>query len=93
MENKIVYENLIKAIVHQQEEIIGPIALSQAKTVEGITVHGNDISFDSENPKKILENLVFAYAELFGKASVELSKEAINKLKAPTNILPDILVK
>lgn len=88
-----LYENLIKAIVHQQEEIIGPVALAQAKTVTGIKVNGDNISFTSNNPKKTLEQLVFAYAELFGRASVELSKEAISKVKAPSEILPDILVK
>ena len=91
--DSVVYENLIRAIVHQQEEIIGPVALAQDKTVEGIKVRGNDITFDTNNPKKTLENLVFAYAELFGRASVELSKEAISKVKAPSDILPDILVK
>ena len=91
--DSVVYENLIRAIVHQQEEIIGPVALAQAKTVEGIKVRGNDITFDTNNPKKTLEYLVFAYAELFGRASVELSKEAISKVKAPSDILPDILVK
>ena len=93
MDNNVMYQKIINAIVEQQEEIIGPFALAQARTVQGLEVSGETITIKSDNPKKTIENSVLAYAELFGRAIVELSKEAISKVKAPSDILPDILVK
>lgn len=92
VENLVLYENLINAVVNQQKEIIGPIALVQAKSIKGLKVESGHVVFTSENPKKTLEDLVCSYANLFGKASVELSKEAIEKVHAPKNILPKILI-
>lgn len=91
VENYEMYENLINAVVNQQKEIIGPIALVQAKSIKGLKIENNKVTFTSQNPKKTLEELVYSYADLFGKASIELSKEAIVKIHAPKNILPHIL--
>jgi hypothetical protein len=90
--SKSIYENIVVAIVGEQREVIGPVALEQAGTVEGIEVSGDAIKITGKDPKKVIEDLVVAYAELFGRASVELSKEAVAELKdIPKDSLPKVL--
>lgn len=87
------YSQAIARIIKEQQAIIGPIALDQAKKVMGLQVTGiDDIKF-AGNKKEILGNLVNQYAKLFGKASVEVCKEAfsIYSDKIPATEVPDIL--
>lgn len=87
-----IYEELVKTVVEHQKQIIGPIALMQAKTVAGIKFNGNNIVFTSKDPKEALGLLVKSYADLFGKASIELSKEAVYNMNPPKNLLPKVLL-
>lgn len=91
-DKKVIYQKLAKTVVDYQKQIIGPIAILQAKSITGIKITGEeDVLFTGSDPKKTLELLVRSYADLFGKASIELSKEAVAKVHAPKNILPRIL--
>lgn len=83
------YEQLAKAIVEQQEGIIGPLAWSEAKKVSGLSVNGKQL-FVSGEGIKVLESLVRQYEKLFGRASVEACKDAIRG-KAKVDELPQIL--
>lgn len=80
-------------IIKEQQAIIGPVALDQAKKVSGLSVTSVDDVIISGNKKEVLGNLVNQYAKLFGKASVEVCKEAIEPIsnKIPAGDLPDIL--
>ena len=84
----------VEKIIHEQEKIIGPIALEQAKKVQGLSVDWDkrEISLAGDE-KKVLETLVKQYEMLFGRASIEVCKEAIGSLsdKISQNDLPDIL--
>jgi len=84
---------VISRIIKEQQAIIGPIALSQAQQVAGIVVTSADDVKVTGNGKDVLESLVNQYAKLFGKASVEVCKEAIEPFsdKISPNDLPDIL--
>lgn len=87
------YATAISKIIKEQQAIIGPIALDQAKKVTGLTVEG---AFDVKitgNKKEVLESLVNQYAKLFGKASIEVCKEAFFEVseKIPSSDIPDIL--
>lgn len=87
-----IYEELVKTVVEHQKQVIGPIAVMQAKTVSGIKFNGDSVEFTAKNPKEALGLLVKSYADLFGKASIALSKEAVYNMKPPKNLLPKVLL-
>lgn len=79
-------------IIKEQQAIIGPVALDQAKKVAGLSINGEDIKVIG-NKKETLEHLVKQFEKLFGKASVQVCKEAFSAYAekiAPSDI-PDIL--
>lgn len=85
---------IAERIIRAQENIVGPIALEQANKVAGLKVNWpkHQISLEG-NQKDILENLVKQYEHLFGPASVEVCREAIQTIKsqATKDQLPQIL--
>ena len=76
-----VYAQIAQKIIAQQETIIGPVAIEQAKSVSGLKVDWSkhEVSV-SGNEASVIDNLVAQYQELFGKISVEVCKEAAGKL-------------
>lgn len=87
------YTQIISRIIKEQQTIIGPIAMDQAKKVEGLQVlSANDVKVVGSG-KDVLTKLVNQYAKLFGKASVEVCKEAFEPYqdKIPSSGVPDIL--
>ena len=79
-------------IIKEQQAIIGPVALDQAKKVAGLSINGEDIKVTG-NKKETLDKLVKQFEKLFGKASVQVCKEAFSSYAekiAPSDI-PDIL--
>lgn len=87
------YTRGISQIIKEQQAIIGPVALDQAKKVSGLQVSGVDDVKITGNKKEVLGNLVNQYAKLFGRASIEVCKEAFQQYsdKIPTSEIPDIL--
>lgn len=89
-----IFAILAAKIIEEQETIIGPIALEQARKVPGLNVdwprHQVLLQGDKKN---ILENLVKQYETLFGRASVEVCKEAVSRYKTqvPSDQLPQVL--
>lgn len=83
----------VSRIIKEQQAIIGPVALDQAKKVSGLEVSSVDDIKVSGNKKEVLNNLVNQYSKLFGKASVEVCKEAFEPYsdKIPSADIPDIL--
>ena len=88
---------VIKSIVTHQQMVMGPLAIEQANTVEGLRVEGGGKVVVSSNakssPSDILLNLVKKYEKLFGQASVEVCKDAIKEsgVQIDDNNLPKIL--
>lgn len=80
-------------IIKEQQAIIGPIALDQAKKVSGLQVSSADDVKVTGNSKEVLTSLVSQYEKLFGRASVEVCKEAFEPFsdKIPAAEVPDIL--
>ena len=87
------YAQAISNIIKQQQAIIGPVALDQAKKVSGLEVSGADDVKITGNKKEVLDSLVHQFEKLFGKASVEVCKEAFEPYqdKIPATEVPDIL--
>lgn len=77
-----IFAILAEKIIEEQETIIGPIALEQAKKVPGLKIdwQKHEVSLEG-NKTQILQNLVDQYRALFGQASVEVCKEAIVRYK------------
>ena len=88
-----ILAQVVERIIEEQEKIIGPIALEQARKVEGLSVDWDKHEVVlTGNEKNILEKLVRNYESFFGRASIEVCKDAARTIadKSP-NDLPDIL--
>jgi len=87
-------QSLVRAIVTQQQMIIGPLAVVQANKVNGLKI-SEDIRNVTVSGKftDVLTDLVKQYEQLFGQASVEVCKDAMRELhiKIPLEDLPEIL--
>ena len=94
MERQEHYQQMVIEIVSAQIEIIGPVAIEQAKNVSGLQLDWNTKKVHIEgSPQKVINDLVEQYKILFGQISVEVCKEAITKhLQAlTTEDLPEAL--
>lgn len=89
-----IFAQLAEKIIREQEGIIGPVALEQARKVPGLTYDEKkgEVMLKG-NSTDILEKLVEKYKELFGQASVEVCKEASRKFlpEIPKEKIPRIL--
>lgn len=87
---------IVKVIVQQQKGIIGPLAVVQANKVTGLKVDdtgGIKVEVTESDSAKLLNALINRYEELFGKASIEVCRDAVKEIKPviPTKELPPIL--
>lgn len=88
-----IYAEIVDRIIKEQQSIIGPLALEQARKVEGLSVlDGNRVRVQG-NGKEVLEHLVSQYEKFFGKASIEVCKDALTPIKDKlTSVdLPEVL--
>lgn len=85
---------VVRAIVDEQKNIIGPLAIEEANKVVGLKVSDDletiQVSGESKN---VLADLVGQYEKLFGQASIEVCKDAVREVQPPipTKDLPAIL--
>lgn len=88
---------VIESIIVSQQNVMGPLALEQANTVSGLLVDESGkvkITLKKNaTTKDLLQNLVKKYEQLFGRASIEVCKDAIKEsgVKLDKKDLPDIL--
>ena len=76
-----IFDQISMRIIKEQELIIGPIAWEEAKKVPGLRVDQKnaEVSFEGD-AKEILNKLVGQYSRLFGRASTEACKDAVQDL-------------
>jgi hypothetical protein len=88
------FAQIVSKIIKEQQTIIGPLALEQAKKVQGITIKSTDDIVVSGDHKTVLNNLVSQYAKIFGEASVQVCRDAFEQYqdKIPPQEIPEILV-
>ena len=90
-----ILEQVAEKIIEEQEKIIGPIALEQAKKVPGLTVNlqKHEVKIEGDQ-KEILQKLVEQYQHLFGQASVEVCKDAVKDIikQAPSDKIPSLIL-
>jgi hypothetical protein len=75
------FSQAVQSIVNEQETIIGPLALEQARKVKGleIDIATHQVKFDG-NKTEILDHLVRQYQAIFGQTSVQVCKDAVQPL-------------
>lgn len=83
----------VSKIIKEQQAIIGPVALDQAKKVTGLTIGSGDDVKVTGNKKEALGDLVKQFEKLFGRASVQVCKEAFEPFadKISQTDIPEIL--
>lgn len=81
-------------IIKEQELIIGPVAWEEAGKVSGLSIDQShsSVSFAGDE-RDIINRLVAQYERLFGKASHEVCREAVQDLLAelPPDQIPSSL--
>lgn len=88
----VSYEQIVQNIIKEQEKVIGPLALDQAKKVHGISVDtGNQSATIEGDKREAVEELVKQYEHLFGKIAIEVCKEALKNMNVQKEELPGIL--
>lgn len=89
-----VFAQMAVKIIKEQESIIGPIALEQARKVQGLDVDWSKKEvIISGNESATLEKLIEQYQHLFGQTSVEVCKDAVKGMKSeiPADKMPPLL--
>lgn len=72
-------------IIKEQEEVIGPLAWSEARKVPGLKVvdsRKGEVSIESPDPKPVIDGLVNQYEKLFGLASHDVCHSAVASMLA-----------
>ena len=90
-----IFDQISIRIIKEQELIIGPVAWDEAKKVPGLHVinqQKGEVSFDGDG-KETVNKLVAQYTRLFGRASSEVCKEAVQDLivELPKDQVPSSL--
>lgn len=89
------FSQITERIIKAQESIIGPIAVEQAQKVPGLVFDkkANKITI-SGNKTQVVEQLIEKYQALFGKASVDVCKDAAKDFiaKLPKDQVPPLLL-
>lgn len=83
------FEQITVKIIKEQEQIIGPLAWEQVKNIPGLKIvdrKGGDVALEGDE-KQIIDQLVARYDRLFGRASHEISREAVSAILA--DLSPD----
>ena len=88
-----IYSQLAEKNIKAQETIVGPLALEQAKKVNGLQLTDSQIVISGDK-KAILDNLVHQYEGLFGRASVQVCRDAAKGMldQLPKDQIPPSLV-
>lgn len=91
-----IFAQLAERIIREQETIIGPIALEQAKKVPGLEIdwQKKEVKIQGDE-RSVVEHLIEKYKEFFGNASVEVCKDAVKSIinQVPKDQLPPLLAK
>ncbi|MDP2789431.1 MAG: hypothetical protein Q8O46_05340 [bacterium] len=82
LNNTNIFSQMSLRIIKEQELIVGPLAWEEAKKVPGIQmVDPQKGSINIEyDPKNTIDKLVAQYERLFGRASHEVCREAVQEI-------------
>ncbi len=78
-----LYGQIASTIIEQQETIIGPVAVEQARKVADLSIDWSKHSVKVKgNAPQVIDDLVRQYEHLFGKLSVDVCRDATAGLVA-----------
>lgn len=78
-----LFDQIAEKIIEQQEAVIGPIAVEQAKQIRELKIDWPQHDVDvTGNPQQAIDELVEKYKELFGQIAVQVSKDAAASILA-----------
>lgn len=75
------YVIIVSKIIENQHTVMGPLAFDLANKVNGLKVESLDKIVITGNGKDVLKMLVDQYSSLFGRASVEVCRDAVKEIK------------
>jgi hypothetical protein len=78
-------EEIAIRIIKEQELVMGPIAWTEARRVDGLRIATgtpSEVAIDSSDPKTTINGLVARYENLFGRAARETCREAVASIIA-----------
>lgn len=84
MSTDLLQEMTVK-IIREQELVIGPLAWVEAAKVSGLQVidqRAGTVLLNDADPKSIIDRLIAQYEKLFGRASHEVSRDAVRSIIA-----------
>jgi hypothetical protein len=89
-----VFLQITEKIIKAQEAVVGPLAFEQAKKVSGLVIESDRSVKISGDKKETVNTLIKQYEGLFGRASVEVCKDAVKSITAtmPKDQVPSLLV-
>lgn len=94
MNPALQFPQIVRRIIKEQELIVGPLAWDEASKVAGLNINQshNSVSFAGDS-KDIINRLVAQYERLFGRASHEVCREAVQDIIAemPPEEIPSSL--
>lgn len=85
MDTTTLFPQIASRIIKEQELVIGPLAWDEARKVQGLKIidqKKGEVNLQNGDAKGIINNLVAQYERIFGKASHEVCKEAVQDLIA-----------
>src|SRR4051812_18908807 len=90
------FPQIVLRIIKEQESVIGPLAWDEARKVQGIEIidqKKGEINLREGDQGGIVNNLVAQYERIFGKASHEVCREAVQDIIAemPPEEIPSSL--
>ena len=89
-----IFVTIVQRIIKEQELVIGPLAWEEAQKVKGLKVdRKKDQVVFEDKEVAVIERLVKQYERLFGRASVEVCKDAVKDIvyDMPKDQVPAIL--
>ncbi len=89
-----IHSQIAEKIIEGQEEIIGPLAVEQARKVPGLSVNWekHEVTIQGDQ-KQVIDQLIRRYGRIFGPASIEVCKNAAKQIapQVPSAQLPEAL--
>lgn len=85
MNPTIQFPKIAAKIIKEQAFVIGPLAWDEARKVQGLQVVNEkmgEINLQEGEQKNIINKLVAQYERIFGKASHEVCKQAVQDIIA-----------
>jgi hypothetical protein len=86
MASSPILNEIAKKIIQEQEQLMGPVAWYEAGKVKGFKTldqkSGNVAIEENTDGKVVVDNLINQYGNLFGRAALEVCKEAVTALAA-----------